>query len=146
MSIRTFETLNKITRLSIPDTNALIKRTGSDELGIGRNGNSCDTILDAKSESALASFNVPKTNGAITTTRCNETSIPCKVKRVDVLLVTSKSITDGSGGNIPNLDQSAHVAGIEVHTTYSDQFILGTSCKISSVRTEANTSDVKISY
>jgi hypothetical protein len=42
--------------------------------------------------------------------------------------VASKGISDGPGGNVPD----------------SDQFVLGTSGKVSSIWTEANASDVKI--
>jgi len=146
VSVWTFKSLDEVPTASVPYADTLVKRSSCDKLGIWRNRDGSNTIFNTESKSACARLDIPKTDCSITTTRCNSSSIAGKVKGVDVLLVTSKRISDGSGLNIPNLPGLAHTNSRGIFHTYSNQLILGTSCQVSTVRTETNTSDVQISY
>jgi hypothetical protein len=129
VTIWTLETFNEISSSGIPYTNTLVERSSSDIFGIRRDGDSCDTIFNAESQNILPSFNIPKSNCAVTTARSNCATVAGEIQRVDILLVASECISDGPGGNVPD----------------SDQLVLGTSGKVSSIWTEANASDIKIS-
>ena len=128
VSVWALEALDKIAGCGIPDADALVERSGGNELSVWRDGNSGDTILDAQSEDVLASLNIPETDSAVTATRSDSAAITGKVERVDILLMASKCISDGARSDVP----------------HSDQLVLGTSSKISSIRAETNASDVKI--
>jgi hypothetical protein len=52
--------------VDVPDTNALVERASCDELGVGRDGNRGDTILDSEGESVGALLDVPETDGSVT--------------------------------------------------------------------------------
>lgn len=145
VSIWSLETFNKVARNGIPYANTLVKRSCCDKLGIRRNSNSSDTILDAKSEDVLASLDIPQADCAITTSGGDGTTITSEVQRVDILLVTRKGVSDSSGSDIPDLTSLAYHSQREKAATYSDQLILGTSCKVPSIGTEANASNVQIS-
>jgi hypothetical protein len=129
VAIWTLETLDEIASSGIPDADAFVERSGCNELGVWGDGDSGDTILDTESEDVLTSFDVPETDSAVTATGSDSAAITGKVERVDILLVPSECVSDGSRGNIP----------------YSDQLVLGTGSKVSSIRAEADASDVKIS-
>lgn len=103
VAIGTLETLDKVAAGGIPHTDALIEGSCGDILGVGGDGNRGDAVLDAEGQNVLASLDIPEANGAITAARCNGATIASEVKRVDILLVTSEAISDGSGGDIPNL-------------------------------------------
>lgn len=103
VAVRTFKTLNEVAVGSIPHANALVERPSSNVLGIGRDGHSGDTVLNAKGQDVLARFNVPEADSAVTASRCNSTPVTSEVKRVDILLVTSEAVSDGAGSDIPDL-------------------------------------------
>jgi len=103
VSVWTLETLDEVTGGGIPDANALVKRSGCDILGVGRDGDSGDAILDAESEDVLSSLDIPKTDSSVSAARGNGSAIASEVQGVDVLLVASKGDFDGSGSNVPDL-------------------------------------------
>jgi hypothetical protein len=79
VAVRSLETLNKETRVEIPNTHTLVERASGDKLGIGRNGNGRHTIFDSESKSIRALLDIPQADGPIATTRCNSAPIACKV-------------------------------------------------------------------
>jgi hypothetical protein len=103
MAVWTFETLDEISTDSIPDANALIKRSGCDVLGIWGNSHRGNAIFDAESQNILASLDIPKTNGTVTTTRSNSATITSEVQGVNVLLVTRESVPNASRSDVPYL-------------------------------------------
>lgn len=103
VTVRAFQALNKISCGSIPDTNTLVERTSRNILGIWGDRNSGDAIFDTKGQDVLTSLDIPKTDSTISTSGCNGATIASKIKRINVLLVTSECVSDGSGLNIPHL-------------------------------------------
>lgn len=103
MAIRTFEALDQVAVLDIPDTDALVERASGDILGIRGDGDRSDTILDGQSQDARRALNIPQPNGSIATSRSNSTSIPREVQAVNILLVTTESVSDRAGLDIPDL-------------------------------------------
>lgn len=92
--------------MDVPNTHALIQRASCHILGIWRNSDSSDTILNREGQYVRARFDVPEANSAIPTARCYCPTVSGKVKRVDILLVPCEGIPDGSVGDIPNLNMS----------------------------------------
>jgi hypothetical protein len=144
VAVWTFKTLHEVTSGGIPDANTLIKRSSCDEFGVRGDGNSSDTILDAEGKDALASFDIPETDSTITATGSNGATITSEIERVNILLVTSECIPDSSRGNIPNLVLLAIFIQLIPMGTYSNQLVLSTSGKVSSIWAETNTSNVKV--
>jgi hypothetical protein len=103
VTVWTLETLNEIARGGIPDANALVERTGSDILGVGRNGDGGDAVLNGKGENILSRLDVPKADSPVARTGGDGATITGEVKRVDVLLVAGERVADASRGNIPDL-------------------------------------------
>lgn len=114
VSVWTLETLDEVTGGGIPDANALVEGSGCDILGVGRDGDSGNAILDAESEDVLSSLDVPETDSAVTAARGDGSAITSEVQGVDVLLVTSKGDFNGSGGNVPDLGLLADSFKIKV--------------------------------
>jgi hypothetical protein len=102
VSIWAFEALDEVASGGIPDSNTLVERSSSNELGVWRDGDSGDTIFDAEGENILAGLDVPKSDGAITATGSDGATVTSEVQRVDILLMASKGIPDGPSGNVPN--------------------------------------------
>lgn len=103
VSIRSLQPLDQVARHNVPDANALIQRTGRNELSVGGNGNSRNSVLNGESESVGALLNIPKTDCSIATARGNGAAVARKVERVDVLFVAREVVADGPGSNIPHL-------------------------------------------
>ena len=98
-----FSALDKNTSLGIPNADALVQATGSDEAVVGGDGDSGNAILDLESEDALVLLDVPKSNCAVAGTRGDVTSVRREVERVDVLFVARELVKDALGGNVPDL-------------------------------------------
>ena len=114
VAVGTLEAFDEVASCGIPDTNALVERTRSDKLGVGGDGNRGDTIFNTESKDVLAGLNVPETNSAIPTARSDGAAITSKVERVDVLVVTSKCISNASGRDIPYLCIVSLINNIEM--------------------------------
>ncbi len=106
--IGSFQTLHQESGRGIPDANALVKRTGRHVLGIGRDGDRGYTVLDGQGENHLSGLNVPETNGAISTSGSDGSTIASEIQRVNVLLVSGEGVPDGALLDIPDLDGSVH--------------------------------------
>jgi hypothetical protein len=146
VSIRTFETLDEVTRGRVPDADAAIERSSSYISSVGRNGNSCDAILDAKLHDLLACLNIPQANRLVTAPRSNVAAVLGEVQRIDILFMTLESVSDGFIGNVPHLKRLAYWQGArDVHQTYSDQLVFSSGGQIATVWAKADTSDVQIS-
>jgi hypothetical protein len=97
---------------------------------IRKHGNRCDTIFNIKNYNILTSFNIPELNCAIVIVRNDMRLSRAKFKGcIYCSWPASKGISEGPGNNPPD----------------SDQLILGTSSKVSSIWIEANTLKVNIS-
>ena len=103
VAVRALETLDEIPVRGIPHSDALVERAGGDILGVGRDGDSSHTVLDAEGQDVLAGLNIPEADCAVTTARGNGAPIASEVERVNVLLVTSKAVPDRPVGDIPHL-------------------------------------------
>jgi hypothetical protein len=79
VAVRTLEALEQVAHLDIPHPDALVKRAGSDELGIGRNGDRRDAILYGERQVAVARFQVPDSDGSIATSGSDRASIAGEV-------------------------------------------------------------------
>lgn len=128
VALGTLETLQQEACLDIPDPDTLVKRAGGDILGIGRDGNGGDAVLDGERCRVQTSLNIPKPDSAIATARSNGAAITGKIQAVDILLVTSESVA-----NLPVLD-----------VPDSDELVFSTGSQVLPVWTEANASDIKI--
>lgn len=89
--------------MDVPYADALVERTGCYETGVWRDCDGRNTVFDAQSQNVLTGLNVPQADSAISTSGRDGTTITGKVERVDILFVTRKGISDGVGGNIPDL-------------------------------------------
>lgn len=87
MSIRVLQALDKVSGRGIPDPNALIERSGSNEAAIGRDGDGGNAIFDAEDEFLFAIDDIPEANGFVARARCDVATIAGEVERVDILLV-----------------------------------------------------------
>lgn len=143
--VRTLEALDQVARGGIPDADTLVERSGCDVLGVGGDGDRGDPVLDAKSEDVLTSLDIPEADRAVATTRSNRAPVTSKVQRIDVLLVTGKSVADRPRRDIPNLNMLASFRRSE-GATYSNQLVLGSSSKVPPVRTEAHAADVQVAH
>jgi hypothetical protein len=59
MPIRALETLDKVTRSSIPNADAFVKRPCRNKLGIGRDSDSSHAVFYTERENILSCLNVP---------------------------------------------------------------------------------------
>jgi len=144
VAVGAFETLDEVASCGIPDANALVEGPGRDVLGVWGDGDRGDAVFDGECEDVLPGFDVPEADGAVAGSGGNGATVAGEVERVDVLLVACKGVADASGGNVPDLYLLALVCQ-RLKITYSDQLVFRASCEISSVRTEADTSDIEIS-
>lgn len=99
----TLETLDKVATARVPDANALVERTSSDEAVVRRDRDSRDTVLDGELQYLLVGADIPETHSTVTAARSNKTTIASKVKGVDVLVVTRELVPDLTGFNVPYL-------------------------------------------
>lgn len=104
VAVRAFETLDEEARVNVPDADALVERTGGDVLGVGRNGDGGNAVLDGEGEGVGAGLDVPESDGSIARARGNRTAVAGKVERVNILLVAGKVVANGSRGNVPDLN------------------------------------------
>lgn len=105
MAVGALKTLRKVAS-HVPDTDALVQRSGSNELLVGRDSNSRDTIFNREDRRVLPGFNVPKTDGSIATAGSNSATIAREVETVDILFVAMEGVTNGPRLNIPDLYQA----------------------------------------
>jgi hypothetical protein len=103
VAIRTLEALDKIPVLYVPDAYTLVQRSGSHELGVWGDCNCCHTVFDTEGKQVGRGLNVPEPDSPVTATRSNRTTVTCKVKGVDVLIMAGESVADGARGNVPDL-------------------------------------------
>lgn len=73
--IGSFKALNKVAAVDVPNANALVKRSGCDQLTIGRDGNRSDAVLNGKGQDAASILNIPQSHSAVTTARSNGATI-----------------------------------------------------------------------
>jgi hypothetical protein len=104
VAIGVLQALDQVSSCSVPNTDTLVQRTGSHVTAIRRHGHSSDAILNAKSVDKLAIENIPETNSLISTARGDESTVASKVQRVDVLLVSTEDMLDGTLVDVPNLE------------------------------------------
>jgi len=107
VSVGAFETLDQVSSLNVPYSNALVEGACSNKFGVGRDGHGGYAIFDAEDKDVGPSLNIPQSDGAVTTTRSNSASVTSEIQRINVLLVTLESVPDLLRGNIPNLFESA---------------------------------------
>jgi hypothetical protein len=67
VAVSTFQTLHKVAGMDIPDANALVERASSNIVGIRRDSNGSDTILDRERQRVRTLFDVPESYGSIST-------------------------------------------------------------------------------
>jgi hypothetical protein len=103
VAVRILETLDKISRGGVPDSDTLIQRASGDIEAIWRHGHGGDTIFDAKGVDKLVFNDIPKADGLVPATRGNVPAVACEVERVDILLVASEDVLDAPRTNVPNL-------------------------------------------
>jgi len=99
-----FQAFEKITSAQIPNADTLVQATSGEEAVVGRNGNRSDTVFYGKSQDALAAVDVPEAHSAVTRSRSNVAAVRRVVKRVNVLLVTAKGMTNDALLDIPDLE------------------------------------------
>jgi hypothetical protein len=128
VAIRSLETLHQNTGVDIPDAHTLVERTGSNVARVGRDGNRRDAILDRQGQHRVAAFDIPQTDGAVTTARSDRTTITSEIQTIDVLLVTREGVADRPVGDIPD----------------SDELVLGTSGQVLAVGAEAHAANVEV--
>jgi hypothetical protein len=107
VSILALETHDKLAVVRIPDTDALIEGTGSNEAVVGGDSDGCDAVLDGQVENLLVGLEVPKAYTSVAASRRDDTAVAGEIERVDVLLVTSELVFDGTSSNIPDLHELA---------------------------------------
>lgn len=112
----------------IPDADTLVEGTSCDESTVGGNGNSGDSILDSECQHTVRCLNIPESDCAVATARCNSPAITREVQTVDVLLVARERVSDSASLDVPN----------------ADQLVLGTGGKVLAVGTEAHASNVQV--
>lgn len=128
VSVWALQSLDQVALRNIPDTNALVKRTSGDVLGIGRDGNSGDAIFYGERQHGIASLDIPQPDGSVTTARSNCAAVASKVQTVDILLVTRESVADSSAVDVPD----------------ADELVLGTGGEVLAIRTETDAPDVQV--
>lgn len=104
VAVGPLETLHKQPSGNIPHADALVKRSSRHVLCVGRNGHCSHAILYRQCEDIDAGFDIPESDSTITTARRNGSAIAGKVKGIDVLLMASKGVANGSCRNIPYLN------------------------------------------
>lgn len=104
VTVRVLQTLHQVTSSGVPDANTLVQRTRGNVVTIGRHGHRSHTIPNAESVHELAVENIPQTNCLVTATRRDVPSVAGEIEGVDVLLVSRENVLDGTGSNIPNLE------------------------------------------
>jgi hypothetical protein len=87
----------------LPHANALVKGTSCDEAVVWGDGDRGDTVLDGQIENLLVGLQIPQSDAAITTARCDKATIASEVKRINVLLMASELVLDGAAGDVPDL-------------------------------------------
>ena len=105
MAVGTLQTLEQVAHLDVPDPYALIQRTGRNELGVGRNGDRRDAILDGERQVAVARLQIPDPDGPVATAGSNGAPVAGEIERVDVLVVTGERGADLSLLDVPDLDE-----------------------------------------
>lgn len=90
------QTLHKEAMGDIPNPDTLVKGARGNILGVGRDSDGRNTILDTQGQDAATRLDIPQAYCAVTATGSNSTSITSKVERVDVLLVAREGVADGS--------------------------------------------------
>lgn len=102
VAVGALKTLRKVAS-HVPDADALVQGSGSNELLVGRDSNSRDTVFNREDRRVLPGFNVPKTDGSIATAGSNSATIAREVETVDILFVAVEGVANGPRLNIPDL-------------------------------------------
>jgi hypothetical protein len=104
VAVGTLETLDEAPSLGVPNRNApKIIQSRSYESIIGGNRDAKHWIIRWDNKSVRPSFNIPESNGAVSATRCDGTSITSKIQRMYGSLVALEGIPDLLFSNIPDL-------------------------------------------
>lgn len=117
-----------MTSSNIPDADALVEGTSCDESTIWGNGNSGDSILDSECQHTIRCLDIPESDCAVATARCNSPAITREIQAVDVLLVARECISDSASLDVPD----------------ADQLVLGTGGKVLAIGAKAHASDVQV--
>ena len=104
---------NKLSALDIPNTDALVERTGGDEAVVGRDGHRSDTILDGEVGDLVVPLEIPQANTAIAAAGCNDLAVAREVERIDVLFVAGELMLDLAAGNIPHLHRKSAIIQVK---------------------------------
>lgn len=103
MAVRSLQALYQVLARNVPDADNLVQRTSSDALGVWRDGNSRNTILNSEDARANALLNIPESYGSVAASRCDSAAITSKVERVNVLLVAVEAVADRARLDVPDL-------------------------------------------
>lgn len=95
--------LQKVASTHLPNTHALVQRTSGEVAVVWGNGNGGDAVLDCEADNALITRNIPHANGPVAGSGGDEPAIRGVVQAVDVLLVASELVADGTGRDVPDL-------------------------------------------
>jgi len=118
VALLTLEAHDEAARVGVPDTDALVKRSGCHEAAVGRDGYGRDAILDGKVKHLLIGFEIPETNAPVPASGCNNPAVLGEVQAIDILLMAGELMLDGTGVDIPDLvtsvaRSSSNARGIE---------------------------------
>ena len=104
VAIRALEALCKVAS-HVPDPDTLVQGSGSNELLVGRDSNSRDTIFNREDRRVLPGFNVPETDGSVAAARSNRPAIARKIETIDILFMAVECVANGPRLDIPDLNQ-----------------------------------------
>jgi hypothetical protein len=124
----TLEANDKRAALDVPNAHALVERTGCDVEVVGGDGDGSDAVFDREVCDLAVGLEIPEADTAVARSGSDDPSVASKVQGIDVLLVTSELVLDGTSLDVPN----------------TNDLVLGTSRQVLTVRTEAHAPDVEI--
>lgn len=130
VSSNTFEPLNEVAARAVPDSHALIEGSGGDKSAIRRHGDRGYAIFNGENHDLSVRLNVPKSYSLVPRARRDESTAASEIKRVDVLFMAIKCISDAAALNIPH-------ANAAVFSSRSEQL---------TVRREADRANVQIAF
>jgi hypothetical protein len=124
----TLEANDKRAALDVPNAHALVERTGCDVEVVGGDGDGSDAVFDREVCDLAVGLEIPEADTAIARSGSDDPSVASKVQGIDVLLVTSELVLDGTSLDVPN----------------TNDLVFGTSRQVLAIRTEAHAPDVEI--
>jgi hypothetical protein len=97
------ETHNEISARNVPHADAFVKRSGSNETVVRRNGNGSNSVFYREVGDLLVSLEIPQTDASVTTARGNDLAVAGEVEGVNVLLVAGELVLNLAAVDIPDL-------------------------------------------